>query len=100
MKVQINLPDEIIDLIADKVIAKLKPLLAPGKVKSEKDEIFTVKSLSYYLKVSTRWINELILNNEIPYVKIKGQIRFKKNEIDAWYQKYSFPPVKKMIKGK
>ncbi len=100
MKVEIDLPDEIIDLIADRVIEKLKPLLAVSKVKAEKekDEIFTIRSLSYYLKVSTRWINELIRTNEIPLVKIKGQIRFKKSEIDTWYQKYNLPPVKKFTK--
>jgi excisionase family DNA binding protein len=99
MKVEINLPSELVDLIADRVIEKLKPLLAV-KQEREKDEIFTVRSLAYYLKVSQKWINELIRANEIPCAKTKGQIKFKKSEIDKWYQRYNAQPDRKVIKGK
>jgi len=99
MKIEIDVSPEIIDLIADRVIEKLKLLLSIKEDKEkEKDEIFNARSLSYYLKVSTKWINELIRANEIPHTKINGQIRFKKSEIDKWYQKHSVIPAKRIYR--
>ena len=99
MKIEIDLPPEIIDLIADRVIEKIKPLLSVKENREkEQDEIFNIRSLSYYLKVSNKWINELIRANEIPYTKIKGQIRFKKSEIDKWYRKHSVMPAKRIYR--
>lgn len=101
MKIEIDISPEILDMIAERVIEKLKPLLAgEEKRKTEQDEIFNVRSLAYYLKVSTKWIYDLTRSNEIPHVKIKGQLRFRKSEIDTWYQQHSILPEKRFYRRK
>ena len=65
MKAELTLPPELVDEIADKVIEKLKSLIAHNG-KSEDDVIFDVKGLSKYLHVSEKWIYERTQFKEIP----------------------------------
>lgn len=50
-------------------------------------EIMTIKDLTEYLSVSTAWIRLQILNKTIPYVKMKGNIRFLKKDVDEYMNK-------------
>lgn len=90
MKTELESKD--IEAIADKIIEKLKPLIAHNG-KSEDDVIFDVKGLSKYLHVSEKWIYERTQFKEIPYQKIKGLLRFRKKDIDRWLNFHSVPAI-------
>lgn len=102
MKAELTLPQELVDLIADKVIEKLKPLITDNC--RQEDIFFDVPALAEYLKlkkgkngkVSTKWVYERVQFKEIPYLKIKGLLRFKKKDVDKWLISYNIPPVNSM----
>jgi len=68
------------NLLADKVIEKVKTLLPQNQPKS--DGLLTVSELSQYLKVKESWIYQKVHSREIPYHKLGGKLRFRKSEID------------------
>ena len=45
---------------------------------------FNTKELSEYLKIPGQTIRRWVLNNEIPYHRIHGVIRYRMSEIDKW----------------
>ena len=51
---------------------------------SDNHEMFTLKEIAEYLKFSTKTIMRMIQKDEIPYIKISGQWRFIKSDIEAW----------------
>ncbi|MFC1552472.1 helix-turn-helix domain-containing protein [Candidatus Latescibacterota bacterium] len=59
------------------------------------DVIFGVDELSKYLLVTKKWIYERTCRNEIPHYKIRDSLRFKKTEIDNWFNKQRVPFVEK-----
>jgi excisionase family DNA binding protein len=92
VKAELTLPPELVDEIANKVIERLKPLIA-GNGKQEDDVIFDVRGLAEYLKVSTKWIYERTQFKEIPHQKVKGLLRFRKKDIDRWLNSHSVPAI-------
>jgi excisionase family DNA binding protein len=106
LKAELTLPAELVDLIADKVIERLKPIIA-GNGKHEDNIIFNKKSLSEYLNVSESTINKLVSNKQIPHFKIQpgqsGGVRFSKRDIDKWISRHTIPEINhyigKMIKA-
>ena len=85
------LEQEDIEKIAKAVCEMLKPMLSSSKV--EGDEIFDVKGLADYLKVSKQWIYERTHLKEMPHTKINGQLRFRKKDIDKWLTAYNIPAI-------
>ena len=51
--------------------------------------LMTIEDLADYLKVTRRTIYEWVKHNKIPAVKLVGQWRFKKAQIDAWIENKS-----------
>ncbi len=92
MEIRLNIPDELIEEITHRVVNKLKPLLAKQS-DPDSDVIFDVKGLCEYLKVSDKWVYDRTHFNEIPYIKIKGLLRFRKKDIDRWLNSYHTPAV-------
>jgi len=92
VKVELTLPPELVNEIADKVIEKLKPILANRKGEVE-DVIFDVQGLAEYLKVSLKWIYERTHLKEIPHLKKDGILRFRKRDIDKWLDSNKIPVV-------
>jgi excisionase family DNA binding protein len=96
MKAELTLSPEFVDSIADKVIEKLKPLVADcSKHDAAAVSIFDKKDLASYLKVSGSTINKLVSNKQIPYFKIQagqsGGVRFQKKDVDKWIAKHAIP---------
>ena len=56
MKAELTLPPELVELIADKIIEKLKPLILNNDRPQGEDRIFTVGQLSEYIGLSKQWI--------------------------------------------
>ena len=92
MKAELTLSPELVDQISDKVIEKLKPVISSIN-KDNDDVILDVSGLAKYLGVSETWIYERTHFKEIPHLKIKGHLRFRKKDIDKWLNSCSVPPV-------
>jgi len=84
---------EDIRAIAKEVIEMLNPVLAKSE-KPEEDIIYDVNGLAQYLLVSKQWVYERTHLKEIPHLKINGQLRFRKRDIDRWLNSYRVPAVK------
>ncbi len=60
---------------------------------SEHEIIFTVPELAEYIHMSRKWIYERTCRNEIPHYKIGGSVRFRKSQIDKWFNEQEIPVV-------
>lgn len=85
---RIELEPQDIELMAQKLVAFLMPVLAANKEKVD-DVIFDVKGLSEYLKVLVHWIYERTHLKQIPHIKVRGFLRFNKKDIDEWLDTYA-----------
>jgi excisionase family DNA binding protein len=84
--------------IAQEVLEILKPLLLSRLTKNQgEDKIFDVKELAEYLKVSGPWIYEKTSRQDIPHIKVKGLLRFRKAEIDKWLGDYAISPINQCL---
>lgn len=90
--IQTEIPDALIDCIAEKVIEKVKPLFSAGN-KQEDSTIFNVKGLAEYLKVEENWIYQRTRTREIPFIKKGKYCLFKKSSIDAWLNQDAIKPL-------
>jgi len=91
MKAEIIIdPDELVEEIAQRVIAAIVPIL---KGKGGEDKVLTVKDLSEYLKVSRQWVYERVSLKEIPYSKLGKFPRFRKRKIDKWLDDLETPAM-------
>lgn len=62
-------------------------------------ETLTIQELSKYLDTSNSTIRRLIKNNELPYFKVGGIIKFNKNSIDNWVHQQEIKNCKKIFQG-
>jgi excisionase family DNA binding protein len=82
-----QLEQEDIELIAQRVIEKLKPMLSNiGKPEGEEETIFTVESLAHYLQVDKTWVYKAVSLKTLPHFKSGKYTRFRKKDIDKWIQ--------------
>ncbi|MEW6214909.1 MAG: helix-turn-helix domain-containing protein [Nitrospirota bacterium] len=90
MKAELETGD--IEAIAQRVVELLKPLMSSSNGKRGAEDIFDVKKLSEYLKVTSKWIYEQTHLKTIPHYKITNkQLRFKKKDIDKWLETLKVP---------
>ena len=47
----------------------------------------TVKDVALFLQLSVQTIRRYTMNREIPFHKINRAVRYKKNEIEEWFEK-------------
>ena len=47
-------------------------------------DLFTPKQLAEYLQLSPRTVYRMLERNELPGVRVGGQWRFRKSEVDCW----------------
>ena len=47
-------------------------------------DLFTPKQLAEYLQLSPRTVYRMLERNELPGVRVGGQWRFRKSEVDSW----------------
>ncbi len=88
----IELTDQEIERIAIAVAERLKPTSCNGK--HQEDVILDVYGLTAYLNVSKQWVYERTHLKEIPHMKIDGQLRFRKKDIDKWLTTFSIPAIR------
>lgn len=93
MKAELTLPEEFVDLIADRVIEKLKPFLSGNG--NSGDRLFTVKQLSEYLGLSRQWIYNNKRKLEPEY--LNGKPLFRLSKINAMLKTIKEPITAKPI---
>jgi len=89
MDLHMHFPPELLDAIAEAVIAKLKPLLSSRK--TAEDELFDVDGIAAYLRVDRQRIYEWTSQSAIPHTKVGKFLRFRKSVIDRWLSDHSTP---------
>jgi len=87
------LETEDIEQIALKLLESLKPFLHQKQSTHNNDSVFNVKDLSQYLHVSKSWLYQRTRLQQIPYIKIDGQLLFKKSKIDQWLEAHQVPTI-------
>jgi excisionase family DNA binding protein len=88
---QADIPDEFIDRIAERVIAKFGPLLATDKVP---DDLLTIEEATAFLSTSKgqvyQWVDKSRHGlGDFPFMKMKRLLRFSKKEIIQWMKSNS-----------
>jgi excisionase family DNA binding protein len=53
---------------------------------NDADEIMDIKTAAKYLHVKERTLYSLVKNQKVPGIKIGGQWRFKKKQLDAMFE--------------
>lgn len=91
MKAELTFPHELVDLIADRVVEKLKPLLQPQQLE---DSILTLDEASKLMGKSKDQLYQWVNNSRhglgnFPYLKAGRSLRFSKNEIIKWMKNNS-----------
>jgi len=91
MKIEIEPQD--IQSIAERVVELLKPLLSNGEKYSNEDIVFTVETLSEYLKTDVSWVRKQVSAMTIPFFKTGKYVRFRKSAIDKWIKSQTREPL-------
>ena len=88
MKAELTFPPELVELIADRVVEKLKPLLQPQQAD---DEILSLDEVSKLIGKSKDQLYQWVNNSKhglstFPYLKAGRSLRFSKNKIIKWME--------------
>jgi len=57
--------------------------------------LWTTEEVAKYLNLSPRTIEAKVYKNEIPFVKLGGAVRFRKQDIDKWIDAQKVEPEQK-----
>jgi excisionase family DNA binding protein len=93
MKAELTLPTELVDQIADKVIEKIKPIIAGNGNHGVEDQLLTPEELVKLIKVKKpqiyAWVNESKYTDDgIPFLKAGKFLRFSQKAVLKWMQKH------------
>ena len=90
---KIDLEDQDIDRITQKVVDVLKPFIRTDRDPAV-DGILDMEGLCSYLKVTPKWVHERTHLKEIPFYKLSNkQLRFRKRDIDKWLDSLKTPAL-------
>lgn len=89
---QADIPRELIDDVADRVLEKLRPLIVAVS-RPEEETIFDVKGLAAYLSTTEQWVRDKARTGEIPCFKSGKYWKFHKRQIDGVYQSRALIPI-------
>jgi excisionase family DNA binding protein len=94
MKIEIEIPEAVLDAIAAKVAAQIKPtLMRPPESRAQAEELMSVCQLAAHLGVSKDGIYRKTAGNELPFVKVGRLVKFRRSEIDRWLASKSVPDL-------
>ena len=57
------------------------------------DEILTLKEVAKLLKVAEKTVYTMAQQKEMPSFKVRGQWRFRRNDIDRWIEMQTARPI-------
>jgi excisionase family DNA binding protein len=86
LKAELTFPPELVDLIADRVIKKLKPFLQPQQLD---DEILSIDEVAKLVGKKKDQIYQWVNNSKhglatFPYLKAGRSLRFSKDAVLQW----------------
>lgn len=90
MKIELEQSD--IQMIAERVVESLKPLLLNSQKQNEDGTIFTPETLAEYLRVDVSWVYKQVSQQAIPFFKSGKYVRFQKSSINKWIKSQSREP--------
>ena len=103
MKVELTFPEEFADLVAEKIVAKIKPLLEAGSREprttplhhKETDPMRALNDREVALLVgksvqSLR--NDRYMGRGAPYFKVGGAVRYRRGEVLKWLDAQRIEP--------
>ena len=94
MKIEIEIPDAVIDAIAAKVAAQIKPaLMLLPESPSQVDNLMGVHEVARYLGTSKDWVYARTSRNEIPFVRTGRLVKFRRSDVDLWLSRQSVPDI-------
>ncbi len=76
--------NQLADAVSQKVLERLRPLLANKDNGKDRSNLLSVEGLAEYLDVEKDWVYSHI--KEIPHSKVGRFPRFRKAEIDKWLE--------------
>jgi excisionase family DNA binding protein len=57
------------------------------------ERLLTIKDVAAWLGVSPATVYRMTLGRKIPFLKVRGQIRFRRLSLDAWLRQREKPPL-------
>lgn len=63
------------------------------------DEILTLKEVARLLKVAEKTVYSMAQKSEIPAFKVRGQWRFRRDDIDHWIDRQTNSPAEEHADG-
>ncbi len=86
MKLEVDIPDTLVQAIAAAVVDRLRPvILGLTAPPAKADGLMSVDELAAHLGgVSRDWIYQRTSKNEIPFVKVGRLLKFDRTAIDKW----------------
>jgi excisionase family DNA binding protein len=83
-RVELALPDELIEAIAERVVALVVEQLRAG-VAAEPDRLCTLEEAADYFGRSTRWVRDRVRDGSLPWVRLDGgPLRFLRDDLEAF----------------
>lgn len=84
MKLNVELPDDVLVISKNDLKELLEELISDVKGNNSSNKFLTIKETAQMLDVSVPTVRKLIERNEIPYIKSGQIIRINKVEVIKW----------------
>lgn len=83
--------DSLVQAIAEKVMAKIRPELSGGAPSSRvQPALFSVKEAAVYLGRSEQAVQHLIFQRDLPVVRVGRRVHLDRRDLDAWIEKNKY----------
>jgi excisionase family DNA binding protein len=83
--------DSIVEAIAERVMAKIRPELSGGGAPPRiQPALLNVKDAAVYLGRSEQAVQHLIFQRELPVVRIGRRVHLDRRDLDAWIEKNKY----------
>jgi excisionase family DNA binding protein len=83
--------DSLVQAIADRVMAKIRPELSEGIPSSRvQPALFSVKEAAVYLGRSEQAVQHLIFQRDLPVVRVGRRVHLDRRDLDAWIEKNKY----------
>lgn len=83
--------DSLVQAIADRVMAKIRPELSGGVPSSRvQATLFSVKEAAVYLGRSEQAVQHLIFQRDLPVVRVGRRVHLDRRDLDTWIEKNKY----------
>jgi excisionase family DNA binding protein len=83
--------DSLVEAIAERVMAKIRPELSGGGPSPRiQPALLNVKDAAVYLGRSEQAVQHLIFQRELPVVRIGRRVHLDRRDLDAWIEKNKY----------